>query len=310
MRVTNSAMAKNYLRNLNRQTNRVLNYQDQLSSLKEVSRPSDDPLAVSKILDLKDNLSHNKQYLTTIEDSIDWTNVQDDALGKATGSMQRIRTLIQSAANDSMNDQDRQAVKSEILGEIESVIDSLNTNFGGRYVFGGQNTTEQPFKVIKDDDGNFTGIDRKDPSGNLTREIAQGVDIELFADGNQLLEFKGADGNVDNLEDFFRDVIKALGDSDTESDTEALGGDLLKRADQAFDNLLEKRVKVGATSNRLEAVKDRNETEKLNLQSMRSNKEDIDLPEKYMEFSMEMIAYQSSLQMGTRILQTNILNYL
>ena len=43
---------------------------------------------------------------------------------------------------------------------------------------------------------------------------------------------------------------------------------------------------------------------------MLSNKEDIDLAEKYMEYSMEMIAYESTLQMGTRILQTNILNYM
>ncbi len=66
------------------------------------------------------------------------------------------------------------------------------------------------------------------------------------------------------------------------------------------------RSQIGALYNRLEAASDRNETEKLNLTETLSNKQDIDFVEKYMEFSNQMTAYQSTLAMGTKIMQLTI----
>ncbi|WP_027108661.1 flagellar hook-associated protein FlgL [Lacticigenium naphthae] len=306
MRVTSSYMTKNYLRNLNRNTQSVQKYQEQLSTLNKINRTSDDPLTASKIMDLKSSITRNEEYLTTIDDAIDWTNVQDSALSNATKSMQRISTLIQSAANGTMSDGDRQAVKSEVESEIGTLVDSYNTNFGGRYIFAGKETLTKPFEITEDADGNFTGIEYKgtmgaNDSGLLEREIAQGVSVELQTDGRKLVG-----DPADSLGNFLQDVLTAL----DESDTEALGGDLMDRASVESDTILSLRTKIGATYNRLETSKARNESENLNLQSMLSGKQDIDLAETFMNYQMEMTSYEASLQMGTRILQTNILNYL
>lgn len=299
-------MSKSYLRNLNTQTSRVLKYQKQLSSMKEVSKPSDDPLTVSKILDLNDGISQNSKYIKTIEDAIDWTNVQDSALDQATNALGRIRTLIQSAANDTMTSEDRQAVKSNIEGEIASFTDALNTNFGGRYVFGGENTKTKPFEAFKED-GISLSYDKNKISGILSREVSPGVDVNLQTNGNDLVDLSGfGDSEIESMNDFFNEVLLAL-DNDS---VEKLGGKLLEFADHASEKVVGVRANIGSTFNRLESAKDRNESEKINLKSILSNKEDIDLAEKYMEFTMEMTAYEVSLQMGTKVLQSNILNYL
>lgn len=307
MRVTSSLMSKTYLRNLNNQTNRVLEYQKQLSSLKKVSKPSDDPLAVSKILDLNDSIGQNDKYLNTIEDAIDWTNVQDSALDQATNSLSRIRQLIQSAANGTMTDSDRKAILNDVKGEIESFTDAVNTSFGGRYVFAGQKTTDLPFKQeFPGEDNGTKNITFKYKGGtdDLLREVAPGVNVRLQTNGNDIINF--SDDDDGNLGEFFNNVIEAL----EKGNTDALGGDLLGQADQAVDNVVSVRANVGSTFKRLEAAKNRNESEKMNFKSILSNKEDVDLAEKYMEYSMEMVAYEASLQIGTRILQNNILNFL
>ncbi|MDN6626586.1 MAG: flagellar hook-associated protein FlgL, partial [Pisciglobus halotolerans] len=157
MRVTDSYMTSSFLNNLHKNMTNVQKYQDQLSSLKEVSRPSDDPMRVSQILDLNNSILQNSEYKTTIKDTIDFTNVQDSALSHASDSMSRIRTLIQQAANGTVNNEDRQIIKKEVEAEIRSLTDSLNTNFGGKYVFSGMNTTTKPFEV-KTEDGKITGI--------------------------------------------------------------------------------------------------------------------------------------------------------
>lgn len=305
MRVTDSLMSKRFLRNLSANTSNVMKYQNQLSTLKEVSKPSDDPLKVSKILDLNNSIIQNDQYKTTINDAIQWTNVQDSALSSATESMQRIKTLIQYSANGTLSHEDRQANKAEIESEIQGTIDALNTNFGGRYVFAGMNTTEKPFSIDKDDAGEITGItynnDKDTGHGNLSREIAPGVSVQLSTDGRNFMNTNGSE----DLGTFFSKALKAL----DEDDTEGLSN-LLSRADQEIENVVSNRSKTGSIFNRLTATLERNDSEKLNLKTMLSENQDIDLAEKYMQFTMEKSAYQAALSMGTKILDTSILDYL
>lgn len=307
MRVTDSLMSQNFLRNLGINTKNVQKYQTQLSTLKQVSKSSDDPLRVSKILDLKSSITQNEQYKNTISTSIDFTNVQDSALDSATQALQRIKTLTQSSASDTLSDEGRQANKAEIEEEINNYVNALNTKFGNQYLFAGKNTSKAPFEVENDANGEFLGIKYNgttDPAdkGNLTREIAAGVTIELSTDGRAYLNEKTPG---DNIGTFFKDVLTAL----DKNDTKALSS-LLTRADNEIDNVVNNRSKIGAIFNSLEATKDRNESEKLNLDSTLSENQDIDLAETYTKYMMEMTAYQSSMMMGTKILQTSILDYL
>ena len=307
MRVTDSLMSQNFLRNLSTNAANVQKYQTQLSTLKEVSKSSDDPLRVSKIIDLKGNITQNVQYNKTISDSIDFTNVQDSALDSATQALQRIKTLTQSSASDTLSDEGRQANKAEIEEEINNYVNALNTKFGNQYLFAGKNTSKAPFEVENDANGEFLGIKYNgttDPAdkGNLTREIAAGVTIELSTDGRAYLNEQTPG---DNIGTFFKDVLTAL----DKNDTKALSS-LLTRADNEIDNVVNNRSKIGAIFNSLEATKDRNESEKLNLDSTLSENQDIDLAETYTKYMMEMTAYQSSMMMGTKILQTSILDYL
>lgn len=305
MRVTDSLMSKSFLRNLSANTANVMKYQNQLSTLKEVSKPSDDPLKVSKILDLNNSIIQNDQYKTTINDAIQWTNVQDSALSSATESMQRIKTLIQYSANGTLSSEDRQANKAEIESEIQGTVDALNTNFGGRYVFAGMNTTDKPFAIDKDGAGEITGItynnDKDTGHGNLSREIAPGVSVELSTDGRNFMNTNGSE----DLGTFFSKALKALDEDDTKELSNLLG-----RADQEIENIVSNRSKTGSIFNRLTATLERNDSEKLNLKTMLSENQDIDLAEKYMQFTMEKSAYQAALFMGTKILDTSILDYL
>ena len=80
--------------------------------------------------------------------------------------------------------------------------------------------------------------------------------------------------------------------------------------DSHINNMVDTRAKIGVTSNRLEAVKERNEAENLQLKEDLSELQDIDVAEKYIEFSNQMLSYQASLSVGTKLLQTSILDYI
>ena len=63
--------------------------------------------------------------------------------------MLRIRSLVQSSANATAGSEELGANRSEIEQEIEGIVESLNTNFDGRYLFSGTNTTTAPFEIVK-----------------------------------------------------------------------------------------------------------------------------------------------------------------
>lgn len=300
MRITDNMMSSSYLRNLSRNQQNVQKYQNQLSSMKEVSKPSENPLLVSEIMTLKSSITQNAQYQTTIEDSISWTDMQDSALSNASNSLMRIKTLVQSAANDTMSDEGRAAVKAEIETELATFVDALNTEFGGRHVFGGTETTTVPFEIEYDGTGKMTGIAYKGNNQDINREIASGVTVQLPTDGNSLVD--NANGDIGDL---LSNILAGL----DANDSDVMRGSLDK-LDNQIDNVVRTRTEIGAVSNRMKSAQARNESQELGLKEMLSSKEDIDFAEKYMQFNMEYVAYSASLQMGTKVLQTSILDYL
>lgn len=277
-------------------------YQNQISSGQEVSRPSDDPLLVSKIMSLENNILQNEQYNTNINNTLGWVQTQDTALSDVTRTLQRVRELIVYGSNGTLSDTDRNAIKDEVQMKIGQLADILNTNFDGRYIFGGQKTTESPF------DENMSYIAGDD--NNVTREISKGVTIEIPTAGSQITKLDSnyslSDEENKDLGTFLENVVSALKDGSADT----LSKNLLADMDQHLDNVIRVRSQIGAVYNRLESAKDRNETENLNLNSLLSQRQDVDVAEKYMEFSNMKAVYQASLSVGAQILQPSLLDYL
>jgi len=294
------------MRNLNRNLAQMQKYQNQLSSGKEVSKPSDNPLLVSKIMDLNNNILQNKQYNTNISDSLGWVETQDGALSGMNSTLNRIRDLMIYGANGSLSETDRAAINDEVKMKVEELADVLNTNFDGRYIFAGQKTTSKPFSV---DGGVLTYITANGADKNISREISKGVTIELVTDGSKITYASGTTVGNEDLGKLLDNISKAL-EGSTADDLFNLSGDFLGDIDKHIDNVLQVRSKVGAIHNRLEAAEARNESENLNLNSLLSKREDIDVAEKYMEYSVMKTVYQASLSVGAQILQPSLLDYL
>lgn len=302
MRVTNKTMLNNYLSNLNRNLRQMSKYQDQLSSGKEIRRPSDDPFAVTRSMSLHTSLNQNSQYLRNIEDSIGWVDITDSALGNLGDVMNRLRELVIKGGNGSLADSDRNAIKDEVVQLIEQVVQIGNANYDGRYIFGGQRTTEPPFKLtggILD----YVGGMEMDNETILKREISQNVIIEVNIPGEWIMSSK--DGSLD-LPITLNNIVSAL----ESGDTSQLGGQILKELDDNIDNLLALRSEAGAKYNRLEAAKMKNEEESFNMTELLSKTEDIDFAEKIMHYMMMENIYQASLATGAKIMQPSLLDFL
>ncbi|SFA74362.1 flagellar hook-associated protein FlgL [Clostridium frigidicarnis] len=153
MRVTNSMLSSNFLRDMRNNLETMQTLENQLTSGKEIRRPSDNPFKVARSMQLHGDILANKQYNENIKDTINWLDTTDTALNQTTNTLQRIRELMVSAGNGGYGTDERKAICDEINEKIGELGQVLNTNFDGKYVFGGTKGTSKPMAAVEDTDG-------------------------------------------------------------------------------------------------------------------------------------------------------------
>lgn len=312
MRVSDKTMYNSFISSYETSASKMQKTMEQLSSEKQVNSASDDPVATSKIISLKTAVAQNSMYATTISNATSWNEAQDSALSSISDVMLRIRTLVEEAANGTNSTDSTSAIKDEVQQDIEQVVATLNTKFGDSYLFGGENITTQPFELKTDDDGNITGLTYNGTDQNLTREISEGTSISLFANGSKFLTTSDSSSTTSvtssstTLGSYFSNLISAL-NSDDQS---ALGGTLLSETDDYRDNFVTIRSSIGTLTDRIKAASSVNSSQQTNLEASLSDVQDVDITEAYTKFVQEKTAYQATLAMGVKIMDTNILDYM
>jgi len=301
MRITNNVVTRNFINNMSKDLSQVTKAQEQLSSGKVISKPSDNPTLASKIMNLDNSIKENEQYSKTIDSSMNWINTADGSLSNAADTLQRVRELVVSGANGTLTDSDRAASAEEVSTLSQQLADELNTKFDGRYIFGGQKTTEAPFAV------NNGVLEYKGDSNNISREIAANVTVPIPSDGGQLTNTTGTSSTDNgNLGKLLSSIVTAL----KNGDTGALSGSILGDLDIHIGNVVNFRSKMGAVYNRLDAAGQRNATENTSMTELLSNSEDIDVAAKTVEYNSMSTVYQSCLSAGAKLLKTSLLDYL
>lgn len=173
-RITNGMLVENYMTNTNRNLNNMQTLQRQLSSGKEINRPSDNPYKASRTMQLYTEIDANKQYNENIKDISNWLDTTDTALDQAGKVFARVRELLVTAGNGAYGDDEKKAIQDEIKEKVNELSQILNTNFDGAYIFGGTKSTSKPVTVNSNGELCYADTD-----GNAISKTNTGLNIEL-----------------------------------------------------------------------------------------------------------------------------------
>ncbi|NFO87558.1 flagellar hook-associated protein 3 [Clostridium botulinum] len=174
MRITTSMLASNYQSNMTKNLNHMQKLHNQLSSGKEISRPSDNPYKVSRTMQMYMEIGANKQYNENIKDISNWLDTTDTSLNQMENVFARVRELLVSAGSGAYGPDEKKAIQDEIKERVNEMGQILNTNFDGVYIFGGTKSTSKP--VIINSNGELCYADK---DGNAVSKTATGVKIDL-----------------------------------------------------------------------------------------------------------------------------------
>lgn len=118
--------------------------QGQLTSGKEIRKPSDDPFKVARAMQLQTDIDTNVQYNKNIVNASNWLDTTDSALGQAEEVLNKVHDKLIAAGNAAYSPEERQAIKAEINQRVGELAQTMNVNFDGKYIFGGTRGTEKP----------------------------------------------------------------------------------------------------------------------------------------------------------------------
>jgi flagellar hook-associated protein 3 FlgL len=299
MRITEGIISGRNLADLQRANAAVAKASMQVSTGNRLQRPSDDPQAVQKALNLRGDLAATAQYMDTASASQGWAQATDDALSDINDVLQRAREAVVQGGNGTMSQKDRNDIATQIDQLIGQAKASGNATFDGQYIFAGQKTDTAPY----DPDGADT---YNGDTGSIVRTIGPGVSVQLNGSMGSVLG-NGSDGKALQV---LRDIAAHLRGG-TAADTNALRTTDLSAIDASMADVSTARAEAGALSNRLTTAVNRLTDLQTSTEKVRSGVEYVDLAEAISTLSSQQAVYQAALQAtGSSLSQRTLMDFL
>ena len=115
MRVTNHMVTNSSLRNMQKSMQRVSNLNQQVTTGKKISAPSEDPVVAIRALKLRTTCDQLDQYKTkNIPDAISWLDTTQTSIQNIYDRLQDVYVYCEQGATDTYQTTDRSTIINEL----------------------------------------------------------------------------------------------------------------------------------------------------------------------------------------------------
>ena len=300
MRVTTKMAVGTLVNNLDRSYERIARFQTELSSGTRLNKISDDPGAVERSLALRGELRQIEQFQKNNDDGKGWLEITEATLNELETLFTEVRGLAVQGATSTYNANQRNALADQVNQFLEHVLSLSEARYRGRYIFSGTQTDAPPFISGRDGNGDILSVAvNGDISGRIDREVAEGTTMQINVSGGNV--FEGPNGA-------FGTLIK-LRDSLRGNDSNAVR---LVQADlaQMRETVSSARGLVGARVNRMELTNNMLDRVSVEMTSILSKNEDVDLASTIVNLRQEEDVFQAALASGNMIIPQSLMDFI
>ncbi|MEI2378688.1 flagellar hook-associated protein FlgL [Priestia megaterium] len=292
MRVTQGMLAANSLKQISNSYNKLETLQNQLSTGKKITRPSDDPVVATKGMAYRSNLSEVNQYKRNLTEAQSWFDSSESGLEQVNSILQRTKELVVQGLNGTNESDDREAIAREIEQLKLDYMQVGNTQVAGNYIFNGVNVGAPP--ISENASGIIESNINLDP---FSVEVSKGIQLRVNIHPENIFG-QGAFDLMNNVQTAFeQNDVNSLKDLSTKVDTQ-------------LSTLLAERSELGARSNRLELIENRLDSQEITATKMLSNNEDADIEKVITDLTVQESVHRAALGVGAQIIQPTLLDFL
>lgn len=291
-RVTSSFSAAQSVNQIQAAAAKLAAAQNELTSGKRITTPSDDPAGTVKAMQLRGELARNTQYSANSDDAQGWLAAADSTYSQVVSAVQQAQTLVVKGLNSGADDATANAaIAAQINGLRSTLLALANTQYDGRPIFGGTTAGS----IAYDTAGNYAG-----DGGTVTRAIAAGATVSVNTNGPAVF---GADGS--SVFDVLQNIANALS-----SNPSTLTGSALDQLKSALSTVSAAQAAEGGVTAQVQRAQTTQTTVGTALTTQLSSIEDVDLADMAVKVASANVSYQAALQTTAKVGQLSLLNFL
>ncbi len=347
MRVTQSMMTRNYLKNLNTNLANLSESHEKISSGKKFTRSSENVADAARALKVRDQLYTDKQYLSNIQNVQNRLSSAESNLSSINSILVSARDKMQKAMTDTSGNV-RDILAQEIDSLRDEVLQFANAQFSDKYLFGGSNNAGAPFTkdaatgeilyngvkvddIQKNSDGSYYYYKTPaDEASDIKTAVPENsdvyLDIGLGLNMNQnevdprsafKVSFSGLDilgygkdaksGLSNNALNLLSDAVKTMSEQPMDSDKLSQISDLMK---QKTENVMLNITDIGTKCNFLDKSAERLENDVFNLTKAQQDLEITNDASETIQWKMYNYAWMASLQYGAKVLPVSLMDFI
>lgn len=163
----------------------LIKTQEQLSTGKRVNRPSDDPVAATKIMSLTSELAGITQYKKNIDIAQNNLVLEESILRSVNNLVTRMQEVAVQAGNSAtLTQNEYNSLASEVDARLDELVNLLNTqNANGDFIFGGYKSRQEPFTGSANTGFTYNGDD-----GQQFIKVANNTTVAASDSGKALFQ--------------------------------------------------------------------------------------------------------------------------
>lgn len=298
------------------------------STLKRVSKPSDDPIGNVELLTIRSQNIDATQYLRNLNFAQTQLSYTENVMEEMTDLLSKAKELAIGQASSIYSPEIRQGVSKEIHQIRQQILSLANKRMGNRYIFAGQKVLTRPF----DQHGVYKGDTNK-----INIEINKDVYVPININGKDLFfssakkPIEKSDVDLPEVEEKINpqievmrkpastepeavpvsifDELRALENAMLTDNPQVIQG-LLERIDESAERVVKYRTEIGALTNTISNAETNIEKTKLLNEAHKSKIEDADVAELFTDLQKEQNILKATYKASSNLMNTSLMDFL
>jgi flagellar hook-associated protein 3 FlgL len=163
--------------------------QEKAATGQDIIRMSDDSSRANQVLSYQSAALKNNVYVKNVTEISSVLELSSSIVQSVMTELARARTSLTSVASGTTGDQIRTTLASDINNALEHIVSLSNTQRLGQRLFGGANSTQDPYVVERDEAGNIVRVIYQGSGEEQKVEVVEGLELSPYLVGDDLFRF-------------------------------------------------------------------------------------------------------------------------
>jgi len=324
MRVTNQSVTRNYLKGLHGNRALLNKYSEQTYTGQRFSHMGENPSGGIRAMQVRRNLTRVDGYLDNAKAAKSTLAAAEKSIMQMSEITREISRLTVQGISDDNGSDEREAIAKQVEALQKEMLAIANTQFAGKYQFGGTNNVSAPFTLdattneLLYNGHPVAGIGANSDLLKDANYIEVGLGITFNPNSSQNVDPNSAFKNTyvgldfmgygpNNLYALAGKIVDTLRSGVNDKDA---AGKLLDDFNAAASQVTLQITQFGADDNYLDFTIDRLESERITLIERQQSIELKEADEAILDLKMQEYVYNAALQMGQRLMQPTLFDFM